>query len=258
MIANHKCPRYRERLGELRSSLKWVQREKSRARLRSKLDSILGTGDAEGWGNSASIDSYFDALQSRTCHAKTLPCARQAFTRRCVTKSMSESILAEGDWEYSLLYSDEELPRLAVGSFLYEIYRDIQLAADGSAPYKLGVNLGHDTTVAPLLGALGAPAPYWVPYASHVEVELWRHSSNKSASEVHVFFNGVSLHLPQCSGRREGGEKGAEMFFCTLQEFAAVAAPGAQEAFVEACQPKRTKNVHTGPAHGEKVRSVFV
>ena len=91
--------------------------------------------------------------------------------------------------------------RVQVGAFLHELWLDVKAAAAGVAPYKLGVRVAHDTTVAPLLGALGAPASYWVPYASHVEIELWRHAANASASEVHVFFNGASLQLPQCSGK---------------------------------------------------------
>ena len=88
-----------------------------------------------------------------------------------------------------------------VGAFLHELWLDVKAAAAGAAPYMLGVRVAHDTTVAPLLGALGAPAAYWVPYASHVEIELWLHAANTSASEVHVFFNGASLRLPQCSGK---------------------------------------------------------
>jgi hypothetical protein len=237
MLGNpSRCPRFSERFSELTSSDTWRAREERRGDLRKALDSILNTARAAGWGTNPSMDHYFDALRCRTCHDKPLPCAssggHQGGAPSCVTRAMADAVFEEGDWEYATLFSDPELARLAVGAMLYELWQDVKAASLGAAPYKLGVRLAHDTTVAPLLGALGAPATYWVPYASHVEIELWLHP-NRSASEIHCFFNGATLKLPQCSGKRlrkgggevsgGGGGAGSMSYFCSLDEFAAIA-----------------------------------
>ena len=229
MVGNPRlCPRFAQRKQELLSSPKWIAREKARQHFRRTLAYLLDTRYLADWGKSPSIDRFFDTLRARSCHKKRLPCAPELWTLEdcnatsgrwgwnmrthmhtcCVTQEIARQVFSEGDWEYGTLYSDLEFSRLSVGAFLYELYLDLAAANVGQPPYRIGVRVGHDTTIAPILGVLGAPALYWVPYASHIEVELWQHQENRSLSEVHVFFNGRSLYVPQCSGRREHVQSG--------------------------------------------------
>ena len=53
--------------------------------------------------------------------------------------SCTVPVFEEGNWEYATLFSDPELARLAVGSLVYELWKDLEDASFGNAPYKLGV-----------------------------------------------------------------------------------------------------------------------
>lgn len=70
-----------------------------------------------------------------------------------------ERVLNASDWHYSFLYRDRELPRLAIGSFVYALTKDLREAAMDAGRYKLGVFGGHDTTLAPLIGLLTGVQP---------------------------------------------------------------------------------------------------
>lgn len=77
---------------------------------------------------------------------------------------------------------------------------------------------GHDTTVMPLLVALGHPVHSWPPFVAHVEFELWVPESG-SASEtspplVAVRYNGNPVLCPggSAAGSAGGWEGAADSF----------------------------------------------
>lgn len=77
------------------------------------------------------------------------------------------------------LVSDVELNSLAIGGFVKDV---LAVFADtvagksvpGISGPKMAVFSGHDSTLFPLLTALGAFDGSWPPYASRVQIELLR------------------------------------------------------------------------------------
>ena len=63
--------------------------------------------------------------------------------------------------------------------------------AKGQNAVKLNLYSGHDTTLLPLLSALGIDISNWPPYASNIIFELYRKNvSGKSEYFVKVLYNG--------------------------------------------------------------------
>jgi len=56
-------------------------------------------------------------------------------------------------------------------------------ATSGHPPAKLRLLSGHDTTVVPLLAALGCYDGKWPPYASYIALELWAETDPSSGQE---------------------------------------------------------------------------
>lgn len=94
---------------------------------------------------------------------------------------------------------------------------------------------GHDTTVAPFYKLLTGKSPAeWVPYGSHLTLELWEEPVQRSAGGecagdragqacraprlfVRALFNGKEVDIPRCTtalGRS----------FCSLEDFVALMA----------------------------------
>jgi hypothetical protein len=127
---------------------------------RRQLERVLHTQGEASF--AADFDSYVDNLMTRSCHSKPLPCSRG--DGECLTLDDARAVLDEGNWQYQLVYADEELNQLTSGHFLWDLTAAMaaMVAADRGAagqetPYKLGVFGGHDTTVAPLIGVRARP-----------------------------------------------------------------------------------------------------
>lgn len=187
-------------------------------KLRKQLDHIMGTKEAWDSRHYRSFDRYFDVLAARTCHEKPLPCAPGAHqhsksTPACVTQEMAEQVFENGQWETRRLFSEspfaKELVRISIGHWLREML-NLMLAHSSSStdsektgdPVKFVLYSGHDTSVAPLLGALGAKGRQmgWPPYASNVVMELWRKQGEDDLF-VRVFYNGEILQTEWCDMR---------------------------------------------------------
>jgi len=56
--------------------------------------------------------------------------------------------------------------------------------ATSPPPAKLRLVSGHDTTIVPLLAALGCYDGKWPPYASYIALELWAETDPSSGQET--------------------------------------------------------------------------
>ena len=71
------------------------------------------------------------------------------------------------------LFADPVLNRLAIGRFLGEVAGTVDAAVrDPRGKTKMMVWSGHDSTLVPVLSALGLVELGWPPYASHLEMEF--------------------------------------------------------------------------------------
>ncbi|KAJ1425675.1 histidine phosphatase superfamily [Ochromonadaceae sp. CCMP2298] len=103
---------------------------------------------------------------------------------------------------WGALYKDDALNRLAIGRFLHDLRADLTAAmtgqpessldsTEGEAPSPLGKRLliysGHDSTLVPVLCALGIYDDVWPPYASFLTLEFAsERSGDSSGSEGDV------------------------------------------------------------------------
>ena len=95
---------------------------------------------------------------------------------------------------YYLRRSTDALLRLEIGPFFNDVVRIWGLVRDGQAHAPKWAHFsGHDSTLTAVLSALAAPQVkknVWPPYATHVELELWQHGSNKDLFFAQVVVNG--------------------------------------------------------------------
>ena len=71
------------------------------------------------------------------------------------------------------LFGDRALNQLAIGRFVHDMTETVDAAVrDPHKKTKLMVWSGHDSTLVPMLCALGIEDDGWPPYASHLEIEF--------------------------------------------------------------------------------------
>eukprot|EP00283_Hemiselmis_rufescens_P018081 CAMPEP_0173439458 /NCGR_PEP_ID=MMETSP1357-20121228/20992_1 /TAXON_ID=77926 /ORGANISM="Hemiselmis rufescens, Strain PCC563" /LENGTH=455 /DNA_ID=CAMNT_0014404833 /DNA_START=56 /DNA_END=1423 /DNA_ORIENTATION=- len=155
------CPR----LKELRESL-----DKSLSVPRRFLDAQANVRRAmtrEGSPSPVNV-SYIRASEVSICHASHgLP---------PLSAGMSPSVVGGvtdfNAWIYGQRGADPEISRLGIGPLLSDISGGFDAVSGGRGGAKMRVFSGHDSTLMPLLVALGAYDDKWPPYASYVALEL--------------------------------------------------------------------------------------
>jgi hypothetical protein len=148
-----------------------------------------------------SVVDVTDALFAAACHGTQLPCAARARPRagaqrrergqsvrgadpsagRCVDAPLAARLAAASDAEYCSRFAGAdggaESTRLSWQPFLAALWRNARRAMVAGSGTVGGAALysGHDTVIAPVLGALGLSALCgWPPYAARIAIEVWR------------------------------------------------------------------------------------
>ncbi|XP_008946331.1 PREDICTED: lysophosphatidic acid phosphatase type 6-like [Merops nubicus] len=107
--------------------------------------------------------------------------------------------------------STRKVLQMSVGLLFHTLQKNITEAIDPSSPAekarKLILYACHDTTLIPLLVALGTFDGKWPPYAADVTLELYQHRQSKEWF-VRVSYRG-----------EEQVVKGCKAGFCPLEEF---------------------------------------
>jgi lysophosphatidic acid phosphatase type 6 len=108
------------------------------------------------------------------------------------------------------IYGDDELNRLAIGRFIREMISDLESSLSESqlsCHVKMLLYSGHDSTLVPLLCALGIYDGVWPLYASYITIEtvICRNSDKK---KVRVTYNDKDQII-----------KGADNIWCDYEVF---------------------------------------
>lgn len=192
------------------------------------------------FGPGVSTTGVADATYARACHRMPPPCTEAG----CVDAALAAQLWRDADRHYCERFAGADgglrASSLSMLPLLKEVVSRLEAAARGDGP-RLVLFSGHDTVIAPLLGALGAfsdPATCsWPPYASHLVFELWR-PRGAGATHVRAVFNGepITSRLGCCADVTVRGE------LCPLDRLAdAVRELGA--AFGAACpQPPQRED----------------
>ncbi|XP_078696449.1 2-phosphoxylose phosphatase 1-like [Branchiostoma floridae x Branchiostoma belcheri] len=122
-----------------------------------------------------------DALFGHVCNKLDLPCTTQ--THACLEREHARNVLKfVNKDEEQRRESFNDYSRLAIQPLLSSIAnRMARLVEEKTEVAKFVVYSGHDMTVTPLLSVLGLTHARWVPYATHVVMEMWERDHHEDS-----------------------------------------------------------------------------
>ncbi|EQC31670.1 hypothetical protein SDRG_10835 [Saprolegnia diclina VS20] len=135
----------------------------------------------------------FDCLMTQRCTDRILP---NGMDHDLYLRSVSHEEKAQ---LFQYLYKNSAYARTGMATFIARIRTRLQAAIAGYGP-RLILSAVHDTTLMPLLAALGGDTylTEWVPYASHVGLELYYQVSTKSHF-FRLLYQGRPLPISACA-----------------------------------------------------------
>jgi hypothetical protein len=150
----------------------------------------------------------FDCFQAHLCHNFSLPVS--------VSYDLYQRVVAEQTYFYGATYyypDRASAGKVGVGLLLAEVNDFFIQALTNKTQIKLALWSAHDTTVMPVLAALGVWDHVWAPYASIITLELWKNP--QGSFYVRLLYQGEPLKIPGCS----------DGVFCSWSDFNAVLEP---------------------------------
>ena len=193
--------------------------------LQRRLEEIKGTetvapADAAVLDAAAAAMGYGDAGQLRLDQAREVLCCKLAHGDPLpagISEEMLVRLMRINARRWGHRFADDVVKRLGMGQLLHEIASSLSAAAQpvgSDAPPGLVILSGHDSSIVPLLVALG-PGLFddeWPFYAASVAIELGRIHGSPDGSDpalgVRLLYNGAVLPLQgamRAVGSTEGG-----------------------------------------------------
>jgi len=123
-----------------------------------------------------------------------------------LTEVEAREIIRLFKWAMAQGYKQKEISRLIAGDLLWDVFEHMQQAVKGRDEYRFVLYSGHDSTVLPVMAALGVPLDTAPPYASNICFELYRDTEKY---HVKVRYNGSDVVLPSAGGKSS----------CTYEQF---------------------------------------
>lgn len=157
--------------------------------------------EALGYNDKVSWLTVKEILTCRHVHGLPLPGSLSARDE--------EDISRLAGWMWGEMHADDRYNRLAIGRFIGELLSDLRGARQDK---RLLIYSGHDSTLVPLLCALGCYDGVWPPYASFLALELVRNKSGERF--VRAIYNDEPVAMASCGG-------GGDDVWCPLNAFLA-------------------------------------
>ncbi|PRP75986.1 hypothetical protein PROFUN_01702 [Planoprotostelium fungivorum] len=237
LYIDHSCGRVRELMKEFSQSeynKEFVKRE--REPLEKELSFYLSQKDEKGRNRSMTEDRSQDATAAWS--QRRSECSRHsAQTDVWEVFNRLEKVVSNTWW---MPYSrSAELAKLGIGRLVGEISTAMQDKVEGRSTTKLALYSGHDSTIAPLLGAFKiTDGLHWPPYASNIRFELFEREKKEEPSHlVRILFNNRLVQLPACREQWVEGQLG-EGEFCPLKRFNEIADELKPKNYAEECERK--------------------
>ncbi len=123
-----------------------------------------------------------------------------------LTETEAREIVRLFQWTMAEVCKPRKISCFIAREFMNELIAHMEKAVKGPRQYSFILYSGHDTTLIPVLSALGAPLDSQPPFASNVSFELYR---NKDEYSVKVRFNDKDIALPFSDKKTT----------CTLEQF---------------------------------------
>ncbi len=197
------CPFLKELENATMYSTDWALVEYEYGALMKRLSDDLGYSKILG---ARDIGEIYDPIHSALFHSP----------RACPTPDA----LSSYDWqdlvnlhakkEHARIGTRGDLrTRITITPLLVEWSSRVESVVESvvSPPFRLAMFSGHDTNVEALLAAFGlwGPNAPEVPFASHVELEVWRIDGELTVSMTH---DNQAMFIPECDG-----------VYCTIQQW---------------------------------------
>ncbi|KAG7095876.1 hypothetical protein E1B28_006566 [Marasmius oreades] len=160
----------------------WTEHLTAASALYDKLDRVSGIdrNDSAGW--HISFDHYYDNLSAKQCHSKSLPCSTND-TTLCVTEEEANTVYRLGNYEYSYYFRDAvnstAYSALHFGAWFVELKARLEGKINGSSGVKYYHNIGHDGSMASLMGFLQIDKMVWPGMGSEAVFELYKKDNGK-------------------------------------------------------------------------------
>ena len=111
-----------------------------------------------------------------------------------------DKIIELSNWTRGQLYKPKEISCFIAKPFLDKLIDDMQKVPIEKQQYKYILYSGHDSSILPVMSAIGDPLDTTPPYASHLDFELYKNSSNYY---IKIRFNDDHVKLPIESNNNE-------------------------------------------------------
>lgn len=149
------------------------------ARTRASLEQAIGNGDLALLRTNVALD----CLMCSACQSAVDP---GLFPANLTADLAQDAWRAIESFEAHLVSHDRAAwSRLALAPLGNELLEHSRSAVEGRLGRpKFALWSGHDTTVMPLLAALGVHDGKWAPYAANFVVEVWRRSDEPTAAKA--------------------------------------------------------------------------
>lgn len=139
------------------------------------------------------MTGFIDAFHVMDCHDIRYPEGLK------LDESGLNRLYEAADVYFDLQWNNRKQAMAAVGSFMHRDFFPIfQNTVKGVKGPSFLLYSAHDTTVAPVLGVIGAYDGKWPPLASNIEFELLQSNTDASEFVVRIIYNGKVVTPQQC------------------------------------------------------------
>lgn len=138
---------------------------------------------------------------------------------------------------FRVYQKQEEAASLGIGRFLKELKAEMEgVLQDDKSDRKMSIYSGHDSSIAPLTGALGVgDDDRWPPFASNVTVELFDVVGSDNKQAVRVKYNHQVKIIPYCAEKADRHLSG-DKTLCTYEAFKGLLDKMIPADYPKACQ----------------------
>ena len=169
------------------------------ARTKKEVKRILNLNE-EYFDRSWAWSDVHDAMTSMRAHNKTIP--QELHDKPWILEAVNKLATREFSAFVAPSIQDEHgkaILRLSMGVLLHTLIENIhekisEKVKGGKSGPKFFLFSGHDSSVMPVLAALGVEIETWPPYCSNVVIELWERPDGQHL--VRCLFNGEEVQIP--------------------------------------------------------------
>jgi hypothetical protein len=138
-------------------------------------------------------EHMLDCLGTTSCTNRPFP---STFTAGTLADAFQHGAMLKA---FKFAWNDAYYSKLGIGPFMKELLDNMRARVQGQSALRFGLFLGHDTSVLPLLAALGVWEGVWPPYSSLLVFELYEGKGDQYF--FRLVYDGKELIMDECEGK---------------------------------------------------------